>query len=226
MYLDARQLINLTGKDKYIMHSLVYIRDDPMFKELTRIDQVLKKNAGHNRFFRGVCCIDICDWINNLNDSKFKVFLSYLESKRDKILPILYIHNENENIIREIESAFSSIIRFDTVRFRFPEIKELINLIDENYLKPNHYTLSTDAMKILIEKLDEIVKNKSFNGFITIEQIAKDLLFYLFRSKMNENEITETDLINFFNVSDFINRLSNPEYKKTIGFSNKLKVGE
>jgi hypothetical protein len=218
-YLHATNMIDFTGSEKFINHKLEYMKDDHAFTELTRLDNTIKKKSGYHRYFRGVLCIDINDWIGLTNEIQFNIFLRYIESKRDKILTILYIHRESEDIIKQIETSISSQIRFDTVRFRFPEPTELVGLIQNKFLQPSEFSMTDGARDMLMTLVCEAMKSQNFNGFITIEQIANDLLFYLLRSKIPQNEVTESIIVSYKEVSDYVKRLPslNAE-KKSIGF--------
>ena len=206
-YLCAAKLIEFTGKDKCIMHKLVYIKPEEPFAELTRLDNIIKINAGYHRFFQGVVCIDICDWMGCTQESHFTVLLKFLENNMDKILPILYTHSTKDEEVKKIETSLSAHIRFDTVRFRFPDPKENVDLIESRYLAHNNFSLSDTAKSILTENITEISKGENFNGFVTIEQIADDFLFHLYQNEITESTVTEVALEKYIKKSDYINRL-------------------
>jgi len=208
-YLYATNLIDFAGLEKCFIMKLEYTKPEMPFDELTRIDNQIKENAGYYSFFKGVVCIDINAWGMNVNEPYFKTFLKYLESKKDQFLTILYIDDNNE--IESVEAAISANIRYDKIQFNFPLSVDLLEYIDIKYLKPINCSFSEQAKKIFIDIIDEIKDQETFNGFTTVEQVTKDILFHLFKSNMNGSIISEEVMVYYLKESDYIKQL-----KKTI----------
>jgi len=222
-YLYADKVIEFTGTAKYFEFKLAYISPDKFFSELSRLDSAMSEIAGHHRFFRGVACINIDEWTGHASDEHFYKFIDYMASRNDKILMVFCIHAEDKNVIESVESALSSRLRIETVPLRFPKSNELVELVDSKHFKSQGFYLSDDAKSLLADSIDGMIDGKHFNGFVTVEQLATDILFRLleagFTPSANGCEIYADMLSGFSRESKFIKRIKTFAAPKTMGFA-------
>ena len=216
-YLYNAKIMEFTGIVKYFEYKLAYIAPDSFFSELTRLNNTISEIAGHHRYFRGLACINIDDWIEHTSEKYFHKFLDYIASKNDKILAILYVHPSSKRVVESIESSLSSRIRFETISLRFPKTNELIEFIENKYFKQKGFNLTDDAKILLTESIDGIKNGKHFNGFTTIKQLANDILYSLFTSTLKSNNISAEMLNSFAKDSAYIKRI-----KTFVGASNVI----
>ncbi|MCL1826662.1 MAG: hypothetical protein FWG20_01345 [Candidatus Cloacimonetes bacterium] len=222
-YMSALGLVDFIGTKKYIMFRLEYTSDEAKFYELERLKNVIDNVKGMNRNFKGILCVDINGWIDFTNSKYFKDFLSFIRQKRTNILPIFYIHKDNDIIINKIESSLSAYLRFDTIRFNFPETSTLVDLVQRKYLQPEGFKLSEQATLFFSDMLKNIIENEAFNGFSTIEHIAKDILFFLHKNQLPK-DISKNCFEQCVKLSNYINLLkSTNDTKKYIGFITNNK---
>lgn len=219
-YLYIAKIIEFTGIVKYFEYKLAYITPDNFFSELTRLNNTISEIAGHHRYFRGVACINIDEWIHHTNEIHFYKFLDYIASNNNKFLSILYVHDNNKRTIENIESSLSSHIRFESVWFRFPNANELIEFIEAKYFKKKGFSLTKDARLLLIDSIEKLINGKNFNGFTTIKQLANDILYSLLTSNINGYEITADMLTGFNKDSQYVKRI-----KTLAGDSNIIGFG-
>ncbi|MCL2665532.1 MAG: hypothetical protein FWE82_07965, partial [Defluviitaleaceae bacterium] len=104
-YLYNAKIIEFTGKVKFFEYRLAYTMPDDFFSELTRFDNTITETAGHHRYFRGIACINIGEWVQRTNEFHFLRFLDYIASKNDKILAVLFVHSNNKRMVESIESS-------------------------------------------------------------------------------------------------------------------------
>jgi len=206
-YLHAAKIIEFTGIVKYFEYKLAYIAPDEFFSELTRLNNTISEIAGHHRYFRGLACINIDEWIHHTNEIHFYSFLDYIASNNNKILSILYVHDNNKRIVEGIESSLSSHLRFESVWFKFPNPDELIEFIESKYLKKRSFSLTKDARLLLIESIERMINGKNFNGFTTVKQLANDILYSLLTSNISGYEITADMLKSFNKDSAYVKRI-------------------
>ena len=219
-YLYNAKILEFTGIVKYFEYKLAYIAPDDFFSELTRLNNTISEIAGHHRYFRGLACINIDEWIERTNEKYFYKFLDYIASKNDKILAILYVHANNKREIESIESSLSSRIRFESISLRFPNADELIEFIEAKYFKQRGFNLTDDAKSLLISSIEVLINGKHFNGFTTIKQLANDILYSLLTSNLNSYEISAEILSGFTKDSAYIKRI-----KTLIGSGNVIGFG-
>lgn len=206
-YLYSAKIIEFTGVVKHFEYKLAYIDPDAYFSELAILDNTLSEIAGHHRYFRGLACIDIDEWVQHTNEVHFYKFLEYIEDRNDKFLAILCIHADNKRVVESLESSLSSYIRFESVTLRFPTAEELVDFIEKVCFKQHGFYLSDDARALLMESIGSIINGKHFNGFTTIKQLANDILYSLLTARMRGYEISASMLSEFRSDSSYIKRI-------------------
>jgi len=207
VYLYTAKIMEFTGNVKYFEYKLAYIAPDEFFSELTRLNNTISEIAGHHRYFKGIACINIDEWIHHTNETHFYKFLDYLASNNNKILVILYVHDNNKRIVESIESSLSSHIRFESVWFRFPNAKELIEFIETKYFKQKKFSLTDDARLLLMDSIEKLINGKNFNGFTTVKQLTNDILYSLLTSDIKGYEINADMLKSFNRDSAYVKRI-------------------
>jgi len=230
-YLYDAKIMEFKGKMKYFEFIPDYLPDVVTSPEITDLNSIISDNAGNYLHYKGIACLIIDNWIGKTQEANFQKLLDYIENKNDKILSIFCVHTKDDNKITEIESSLSSYLRFETIRFRFPNAKELIEFIQNKYLHNNQFVLADDAKKLLTETIDDIMTSKNFNGFITIKQLGNDILFKVLSSPVYKPtsesgqpkqcfHITADMLSDFHKNSAYIKSLKKiGKSGKTIGFN-------
>jgi hypothetical protein len=222
-YLYNTKVIEFTGNVKFFEYRLAYIAPNEFFSELTRLNNTISEIAGHHRFFRGIACINIGEWVQRTNEYHFLRFLDYIANKNDKILVILFIHSDNKREVENIESSLSSRIRFETLWLRFPDAEELVEFIEGKYFKPHDFYLSGGAKNLLKDSIDDLIGGQQFNGFMTIKQLSNDILYNLLTSSIENREISKEMLLGFARDSAYIKRIKTfAGISATIGFDASL----
>ena len=219
-YLYAAKLFEFTGNIKFFEFKLSYTPPDDTFSELTRLDNVIMEIAGHHRYFRGIACIDISEWMTHTDDIHFHSLLDYLRMKGEKLLAVYCVYTANKRMIESVESALSSRMRLETIVLKFPPGEKLVMIIEEKYVAQHGFSFSEDAKKLLAGSIKEITTGKNFNGYITIRKLANDILYSVLASNLNGKVITAKMLSGFDKDSDYISRIKDvPPVKNVIGFS-------
>jgi hypothetical protein len=218
-YLYAARVIEFTGIVKYFEFIPAYTEPDAYFSELVRLNNTITEIAGHNRYFKGIACIIIDEWLDSINDVNFNKMLDYIDNKNEKILAIFCAHTDNKRTIANIETAITAYMRTETITLRFPNTDELLGYIEDKYIKKHNFYLAEDAKLLLTESINEIITSKYFNGFKTIKQLANDIIYSLLVSNLNSCEIKADALCNFSKDMGYIKRI------KTSGGKNKLGFG-
>ena len=218
-FLYNARIIDFSGKGRHFEYTLAYIAPDAFFSELTRLNNTITEMAGHYRYFRGVACINIDQWTEHTNDLHFYKFLDYIASNNDKVLAILHVSSNDKDVVKTLEASLSSRIRCQTVRFRFPNANELVELIEFKYFKQLGFRLADDAKILLVDSIERIIDGEHFNGFSTIKQLANDILFSLFESSISSYEVSANMLVEYNRESAYVRRMiTSGKTDKIIGF--------
>ena len=218
-YLDAEKIIEFNGIVKYFEFNLGYIASGGFFSELTRLNNTISEIAGHHRYFKGLACIHIDEWQDFANEDNFYKTLDFIATKYDKFKTVFVIDTDDQRVIESVESSILSRLRLETITFRFPEINELIDYMETGYFTRHGFFLTEDAKSLLSESLGAIMAGKHFNGFVTVKQLAKDILYQLLISDMKSQSISADILSGFSKDSAYIKRLKSfVEARSVIGF--------
>jgi len=220
-YLYAAKIIEFSGIVKYFEFIPAYTSPDTFFSELTRLNNIISEIAGRYRYFRGIACIIIDDWINHTNEANFLNIFDYIANHNDKILAIFCVHTKDKKSVESIQSALIRYMRFETISLQFPNAIELTEFIEAKYFKTSNFHLAKEAKSKLTESIGSIINGKNFNGFVTIKQVANDILYSLLTSNLNTNIISSEMISDFSKDSAYINRIKfDAEKNSVIGFKS------
>ena len=218
-FMDAEKIIEFNGIVKYFEFNLAYIPPEGFFSELTRLNNTISEIAGHHRYFKGLACIHIEEWLDHANEDNFHKALDFLAAKHDKLRVVFVVDTDDKRVIESIESSISSRLRLETIAFRFPETNELVDYIERGYFTQQGFSLEEDARNLLSESINAMAAGKHFNGFVTVNQLARDILYQLLISDTGNQSISADMLVDFNKDSTYINRLKSfVETRNIIGF--------
>jgi hypothetical protein len=208
-FLHTNKLFEFKGNSKYFEHKLSYISPasgttQAFLSELIRLDHTISKNAGFNRYYKGVACINIDGWIHRTHEENFQLFLNYISNKNDKMLTILHVNVNDERESSQVESSLLSHLGFEPITFRFPNPDELVDGILTTRLQQRGYTLKEDAKELLTESIAKMINGKNFYGFRSIEQLSDKIARNLLVSNISCKEISAAMLKDFDKESKYV----------------------
>jgi len=224
-YLDTARIMEFTGKVRHFEFQLAYVPPDKFFSELPRLDNTLSEITGHQRFFRGLACINITEWMHHTREEYFRKFIEYISSIGERVLTVFYVNTENDRIVKDIEYALSHYIRFESVWLQFPRARELMGYVETKYFKLRGFELGRAAKSLLEESLERLMQSDNFNGYISVNQFADDVIHSLLTSEITSRKITADMIRGFDKESDYAKRLETTAgVKNTIGFGSPKEV--
>jgi hypothetical protein len=204
-YLYNAKILKFTGSDKYFEYRLSY--DNAPEEMLANFRDTIEDLAGHHRYFRGLACIDINEWVQHTNEPVFGHLLDYIASKNDKMLTIFYLHTDGKRSFKNIEAAISAHVPFETVSLRFPNTDELLEHIESKIFRPRNFSFTDDAKELLTETIAAISGSPNFNGFKTVNMLANSILNSILRTEICDNTVSADMLANFSKDSAGIMRI-------------------
>jgi hypothetical protein len=221
-FLYSKKAIEFCGIELFIEFKLEYNSPNAFFSELTRLDKTIAAFAGHNRYYKGLICINIDDWLAHTTEEHFIKLLEYLSSNNSRLLVIFCIQTEDKNFIKSVESALSSHMRLVSLSLRFPDAKELVELVESRYIQKTGFSFTESAKKSFQDTIKELITCKNFNGFKSVFQLADAVLYDILASDLREKkQISAEMLSNYSKDSDYVKLLKNKIDTKTIGFTNE-----
>ena len=226
-YLYAAKAIDFCGTVKYFEFKLEYIAPEFFFSELARLDHTVSSLAGHNRYYKGLICINIDDeWLKfpeRINEEHYAKLLKYISDNKERMPAIFSVNTDDRDVIESVESVLSSYMRIESVSLRFPEIKELIEFMESRYMHDKGLSLSKSAKALLSKSITEIVLGKNFNGFKSVAQLADDILYNIFAANLTGKKYITADMLSCYDKeSNYVKRTKHCiNTQKTIGFSGR-----
>ena len=222
-YLYATKAIEFCGIAKSFEFKLEYVAPDRPFMELTRFHVTKSGYAGRNRYFKGVVCVDINDWLERAHEDHFADFLSYVSSNNDKFLVIFCIHTDAVNALEAIETALSTNLRIETLKLRFPNVDELVELVISKS-QEHGFDYIEESKALLGEAIKEISSGKQFNGYKTINRLTEVMLYSILTTGLHgHTQIISADMLyGHSKDSEYVKReKARINAKKKIGFTER-----
>ncbi|MGN0797926.1 MAG: AAA family ATPase [Christensenellales bacterium] len=123
-----------------------------------------------------ILCIDIREWLDNLNDATFKSLLRCLEKLIGKYIVIFRVPFVDSEVLKKIKDAINDIMFVRSVAFvpfNDDEIKACANKIFEE----QNFVLTPDAWKMFQQRIVEEKSDGKFYGVNTIKKVAMELIY-------------------------------------------------
>jgi len=222
-YLYAARAVEFCGTVKVFEFKLDYIAPDAFFSELARLDNTIASFAGHNRFYKGLICINIDEWMEHTGDDHFKKFMNYISSNNDRLLVIFCVHSDAKKFVEAIESVISSHLRLESLALRFPDANELVEHIETRYIQNKGFSFTNNAKALLCDTISELAAGKQFNGFKSIKQLANDILYNILATDLGGNQQISAEMLSCYEKGATYVKRANAQTstKSAIGFTGR-----
>ena len=221
-YLYSKRLMDFYGDTKYFEFLLEYCPPNTHLNELTRLIREVNAAAGFRSEYRGVLALDISLWNNHFEELYFQRILEYLSSVDDYICIIFIAENfSNEDMIK-VENILSSFFRIRRVNLHYPSVSQLADYL-EHKLSTYGLKLQNDAKILLEESIHELVDNRFFDGYKTINRMCQDIVFDLCSAEdFSPINITVEKLSRFSKDGEFVKSMKEIIKTRKMGFGGNV----
>ncbi|MBE6633258.1 MAG: hypothetical protein E7620_02825 [Ruminococcaceae bacterium] len=219
-YLSEKpNLMDFYGDVKYFEFMLNYCAPNEYFSEIQRLMTEINNAAGFRSEYRGIVYIDVDEWRGHFEEKHFVSFMEYLSDNSDDWLVVLSVSNDDQEQLHRMEAFVSAFIRIEKITIEPPTLRELTEYA-KRILKIYGITLSSEAEGVVSDSIDELCKNKYFDGYKTIKMLSEDIVYSLYVAGFDrEREVDPSILIKFSKNSEYIRRMIvQIEKTKKIGF--------
>lgn len=219
---DEGNIMTLSGDVKFIEFYLGCNKaENNEFSELKRFIQTLKTAAGFRDSFKGIVYIDITEWVNDFDNKRFTAFLEYLATNTNDWLLILNIDADIKDT-NDIEALLSSYLRIEKITLKIPETRHLVEDACE-IIESFNFSVDDSGKSVLEKSINKLRKHQNFDGFKTVENICKDIIYNtLSKKSIRSYTLSEADLSDFGPESNYIKRMTSNEKKSNnIGFQGE-----
>ncbi len=221
-YLCMEGIMEFYGDVKFFEFLLSYIPKGEYFSELPRLMEEISAAAGFRSEYKGVVGIDIDEWVEHIYEPHFISLMEYLSSYSDNWLIIFIIHNDDPGVVKRTEALLSTFMRIERVTLALPKAEHLQEYVLKQ-LAGYGLRLTPEANQLLLESIDELRKNKDFDGFKTIRLLCKEIIYTVFSCEgWQGNTIPHTMLSRFAKDGEYVTLLkTNNEKRRIIGFGTE-----
>ena len=215
-------LMDFYGDVKFFEFYMEYCPPRSPFTEIRRLIDNVSDAAGFRNEYKGIIYIDVSEWVNHFEEKHFISFMEYIAANSKNWLIVLAVNPVDEVSIKNFEAFVSMYLRIEKVVLTVPEAESLA-LYAENLLKDYDLTLVADAKEVLINSINELRKNKYFDGYKTVIMLCQDIIYSVFSRPTNRTTLLNAqDIAEFSQESEYIKKtVKNIEKVRLIGLTER-----
>lgn len=196
-FLEETGLFEFAGDVRYFEFVLDRPTGPDSFPALIRLMEYIRAAAGFRGTYRGIACIDISEWVDDLRDVRFIRFLEYASDINDQILFIFNVPLLDEKRIEEVDAVLLSYLRIRRLKLTFPESEALFRHVDEK-LQGKGFKLEEKAGALLKNIIASVRETPGFDGYNTLNQMVDEIIYdKCCNNVFYDNIITVKDLEHF-----------------------------
>ena len=212
-------LMDFYGDVKYFEFLLNYCRPDQYFSEIQRLMTEVDNAAGFRSEYRGIVYIDIDEWLGHCEEKHFASFMEYLSDNSSDWVVVLSVSDSNSEQVSQMEAFVSAFIRIEKITIEAPSATELTQYL-KSRLGSYALVLDVQAEALITESINELCKNKYFDGYKTVRMLSDDIIYTLYTEGTKKSgALSAEDLSGFAKDGEYIQRMIiKIEKTKRIGF--------
>lgn len=222
-YLCEARLLDFYGDVKFFEFYLEYCPPHERPTELTRLIEDMKGAAGFRSRYRGVLAIDISAWKGCFKEPNFVRVMEYLSSVDDAVCIVFIVENFRREDSARAEQILNTFFRLRCVEFPYPPPIRFAAYMAER-LRAYRIGLGEDAIELLAESIEELMKSDYFDGYKTVNRLYQDIAFELCAlPRLPESPVGAEYLTAYRKDSSFVKTLSELAEMRSIGFGGERK---
>ena len=138
--------------------------------------------AAKNAFLNGtkgyvqVICIDISDWMDNINHVLFRNFLQFVEEHRDDAIVVFRIPFVDKEVLAKIRYHLNDTMYIRPISFE-PLTNEEIQTYANDQIMNYGFEMEPDAWPYFHQRMTEEKSNGKFYGLASIQKVTRELLY-------------------------------------------------
>lgn len=219
-YLSSTGLMEFYGDVKFFEFRLDYSPTaEDAFPEFTRLMQEIEFAAGFRHDFKGIAAIDITQWAAHTDSAKLTALLEFLSANSDNMLLVFVLYSGEQEAIAEMERKLSAYLRIKKITLDFPAPEVFADFIKRK-IEGFGFTVDNSASELLEASIGDLIKEKTFDGYKTVERICIDIVFDLFAEQdFKGYAVDKNRLAAYACGSRYIERAKETAKERSIGFN-------
>ena len=139
-------------------------------------EEVFKHLTGKENAVR-LLCIDISEWLNEIDSRPFKNFLFSLSRTLTDHVIVFRIPFVEKDVLEKVKHSLGDLMSVRDVSFP-PLTKQEIRLSAEKALEKYHFTMTDDAWDCFHNRITEEKSDGKFYGLNTIQKVVRELIYH------------------------------------------------
>ncbi len=190
-YLELfAELLNALGLFQIPKHNGVFEEKIAMPKDSDPISASVSKifNLFSGDGTGKIACLDICEWMNNPSDHRFRQFLSTIEDNLGKSIIIFKVPFVEKTVLTELRNALSDILMVRDLSF-VPFAANELEVYARKALDTRGYTMDESAWDVFHARITEEKNDGRFYGVNTVDKVVRDMIYH----KQLNNAMSDVD---------------------------------
>lgn len=172
LYIQLLNELGICKLYKYVYPLKLRVRknsnDDPLGDAISTLERKSSQSL--------VICLDMCDWMNEINTAEFKEFLSNLKETCTNSIVVFRIPFVDKEVMANISKALNDVMFIRPMSFP-PYTMEEIALIAEAELDKYGFEMDSEAWKGFNNRIREESSDGRFYGEDTVKKVVSEMLY-------------------------------------------------
>lgn len=171
--------------------------------------------AEHYNHFEGVFCIDLSEWLGDINTKEFVRLMDYVAGHDEKVKYVFVVSAPDEAATKELHRRLAKVLRIKEIEMPFPRPETLASFAMGCFESEGIKT-EQDAGKVLCDYIDELAAQRDFSGYETVLRMVDDIIFEIRTEPAQTPVVTRNTLLQMKSIC--MTSAATCETRKSIGF--------
>ena len=219
--ISLKGLMEITSRRVYEYIRLPELKETMNFYQASTdfFDKLLLKGTN-------VICLDITNWLSELQLPDFRRFLLYLEALYDKAIVVFRIPYLDNEIVDKVYNTLSDVLTVRRVMFP-PLSLDLLIEYGKAKLQKYHFTADEDVWELFRKRIIQEKNEGKFYEKMTIDKLVREMVYSKQRSDVYsgacDRDIRVKDLDSFVSGSFSLGTTAEEMIRKMVGLDEIKK---
>ncbi len=188
--LKEASMAEFKGKRDIIEWKLTYQDNPNEFQSFEGLLKTIGNAADANGFF-GIVCINLEDWLDNLDDKRLDALFKFVWNNREEIIFVFTIPYVEDSVAKKVCNRIDDIISTKYMKFVPPSDSEYFSYFC-NLFKKYEIEVADDVFSAFVTKITAEKNDGKFYGFNTVKKISNEILYQtILNSAKDDSDIPE-----------------------------------
>ncbi len=183
--LKKHDMIAFHGACPVYEFNMPYCGPGEQFHALNAFLEGLQKRSTRESFFRGIVVMNIEEWVDHVEESKFSELLTLAAELQESILFVFRIPYLEDTAVQGVQRRLDDLFTTRTMRVAPPTNEQYFEFFKQQF--PGYgIDVNPSAYAVFCEKLALEKSDGKFYGYNTIRKICDEVLYYMIASSAKQ----------------------------------------